>query len=267
METQAVQNQRTEDDEHTEVKEGKTAPSVAFEPIGNEPRKERTTSWLLTFSDMMTLLLAFFVLLFSFSKVDAVKYKKIADSLRKAIGKQNVVLESHEPDASSEPSLEEYDRLLDREMRKMKAQIEALVQEYLLNEYIQVEVGEQGVVVRISNMFLFDIGRAEINETALPVVAKLCDLLKRFPQYKVRVEGHTDDFPIHTERYPSNWELSTARASRIVRYFIESGIDPKRLSAEGFAFYHPIESNETPEGRAKNRRVDIVIRPSEVGRP
>lgn len=110
----------------------------------------------------------------------------------------------------------------------------------------------------LQEKILFPPGSAEIKPETYPILDKLYEILKDLPN-PVEVEGHTDSIPISTEKFPSNWELSTARASSIVRYFIAKGINPERLKASGYADTKPIASNATPKGRAQNRRVEVVI--------
>ena len=113
--------------------------------------------------------------------------------------------------------------------------------------------------MRMSEHTLFDLGSADISDEALPLLQKVGAIISK-TDYLIRIEGHTDDLPIHTERYPSNWELSTARAVNVLRYFIKNhNIDPRRLAAEGFSEFHPLVANETPENRGKNRRVEIIF--------
>lgn len=124
-------------------------------------------------------------------------------------------------------------------------------------------VEERGIVFRFQDSVLFDVGKADLRPEAREILTKVGGLLKKVSN-QIRVEGFTDNLPISTERFPSNWELSTARATTVVRFFIEElNIDPKRLEAAGYGEYHPIASNDDAAGRQKNRRVDIVLlRPS-----
>jgi chemotaxis protein MotB len=124
---------------------------------------------------------------------------------------------------------------------------------------VAVGFTSKGVVMRLSDQVLFDVGVADISPEAIPLLEKVGAIIAG-SSYEVRVEGHTDDVPIKTARYPSNWELSTARAVTVLRYFIETyGISGKRLAAEGFAEYHPMVPNDSTENRAKNRRVEIIF--------
>ena len=231
-----------------------------------EEESGEEAGWIVTFSDLMSLLLCFFILLFSFSTIQEQKFKELLASLQSAFGVDQV------PEAGTREGLEMLNRnttttdpkavdelggMVQKEMEKIKSEVEEFVMKNKLGGKVQVEVGERGAVITISDVIIFPPGEADFTRQATPILEKITDLLRQFP-YKVKVEGHTDNQPIHTEKYPSNWELSTARAAKLVRYFIDHGIDPTRLSAEGYAEYHPIADNTTPEGRARNRRVEIV---------
>ena len=117
----------------------------------------------------------------------------------------------------------------------------------------------EGLIMRLSEHALFDQGSADISAEALPLLDKIGAIISK-TAYLIRIEGHTDNLPIHTELFPSNWELSTARAVNVLRYFIKNhNIDPQRLAAEGFGEFHPLVANDSPENRAKNRRVEIIF--------
>ena len=142
--------------------------------------------------------------------------------------------------------------------------ITAFQEAYNLQEAFTVVATERGVVIHFTDRVLFDTGRAELKAGARGILQSLAAELDKLP-HSVRVEGHTDNVPIHNSLYPSNWELSTARAVGVVRFLIESGgMDPGRLSAVGYGEYRPIASNQTDEGRARNRRVDIVLLRTEL---
>ena len=113
--------------------------------------------------------------------------------------------------------------------------------------------------MRMSEHTIFGLGSADIAAEALPLLHKVGAIISK-TAYQIRIEGHTDDLPIHTERYPSNWELSTARAVNVLRYFVKNhNVDPRRLAAEGFSEFHPVVANDTAENREKNRRVEIIF--------
>lgn len=236
-----------------------------LEEDGFEDDSEGAPEWMVTYGDLVTLLLCFFVLLFSMSKVEEEKFKQVAASLRKAIGKQEVpeagTLEGllmKESDKKPEiEAVDEVGAMLKKEIDKIKSEVEEFILKNKLGGQVKTKIDQKGFIITISDVILFNPGRSIINKTARPLLEKMKNILEQFP-YKVRIEGHTDNTPINTEKYPSNWELSTARACQVVRYFIEQGIPPERISAEGFAQYRPIATNKTRKGRAQNRRVEIV---------
>lgn len=221
--------------------------------------------WIVTFSDLMSLLLTFFILLYSMSSIETNKFRQLMKSVQSALGVQQT------PEAGTREGLEMLDSgneskvnavdelggMVQKELQDIASEVEEFVMKNKLGGKVSVKMDGRGAVIMISDMVLFPEGEATFASQAKPILKKMTEILKEFP-YQVRVEGHTDNLPIHSSKYPSNWELSSARACEIVRFFIRNGIDPKRLMAVGFAQYRPVADNSTPEGRAKNRRVEIV---------
>ena len=220
------------------------------------------SEWMTTYSDLVTLLLCFFVLLFSFSVIDAKKFEAIIRSFQGSLG----VL-----DSGKTIDEDQYISQALQSNRLLREQQEAESMEWLyrqLDEYIQqnnlegtvvLGVEERGLLIRFKDQVLFDSGKAIIRKDGEPIVQSIGEILKQNDR-AIRVEGHTDNVPMHSLLYPSNWELSTARAVNVVKFFIEKvGIAPTRLSAAGYSEYHPIADNDTAENRQKNRRVDVVI--------
>lgn len=211
--------------------------------------------WMVTFSDMTTLLLTFFVLLLSMASLDQRKIKEALGSLQGALG----VLESGQ---KSEMGKEEILSRLDfvtktkQSESKMLSGIRNYIEQANLSSTVSVVKTEKGISVRIMDSVLFESGSATLLDAAKPVLDKLSGVIKDSP-YNIMVEGHTDDIPISTAQFPSNWELSTARAISVAKYMISVGVKPDILSVAGYAQYHPVVPNITPENRAKNRRVEI----------
>ncbi|PID28772.1 MAG: flagellar motor protein [Candidatus Cloacimonadota bacterium] len=227
---------------------------------------EGAPEWMVTYGDLVTLLMCFFVLLFSMSKVEEEKFQQIAESLRSAIGNDDVpeagtreglIMKSDGENESKIDAVDELGAMIAKEMDEIQSEVEEFILKNKLGGQVKTEVDDRGFVITISDVVLFNPGRAVINESSEELLTKMKDILIEFP-YRVRVEGHTDNTPIHTLRYPSNWELSSGRACEVVRYFIERGIPPEQLSAEGFAHYRPVADNSSRDGRAHNRRVEIV---------
>jgi len=177
-------------------------------------------AWMLTYSDLVTQLLIFFVMLFALSG------------------------------AATEDQL-----------KKIKQKIDAYVLQNNLQNVVSTEITQKsGLVISLREKLMFDSGKADIHDEAKKVLTDIIALLKEDPN-RIAIEGHTDNVPIHTPEFPSNWELSTARATNVTRYLIEQlQFAPKRLSSAGYGEYQPIAPNDTEQNRAINRRVDIIVR-------
>ncbi len=218
------------------------------------------SNWMTTFSDMMTLLMTFFVLLYSMSTIDAQKFKAAVSSLRENMGilsggrtmTEQPMVESGSMGSEITPSPHQ-------NLTVARQEIQQYVQEKNLQDRVNMEMTQRGLVVRFTGQILFEVGEAEIRNEGRDVLDKVATVLKEMPN-NVMIEGHTDNLPIDTEEFPTNWELSTARATEVIKYFIEDpGINPKKLSAAGYSKYRPIKPNDSPENRALNRRVEVVI--------
>lgn len=223
-------------------------------------------NWLVTYSDTITLLLCFFVMLFALSSLDVQKFNAMLASFQGAVG----ILDggrslSTEDGASDGPGL--MDSIVPDFWREPIAGTDAeplyddlvrIIADEELGDTVQVAVEERGIVVRFSESVLFDLGKAELKPEFREVLERFAAALLPW-EHPIRVEGHTDYLPIHNEEFASNWELSAIRATTVTRFLLEQGLDPKLLSAVAYSEYHPIASNLTEEGRAQNRRVDIVL--------
>jgi len=220
--------------------------------------------WMVTYGDMMTLLLCFFILLFSFSTIDVVKFRDVIVELQGALGVLSggpMVLNLGDIPAKQ---VTENPSASTRRLEGIKEEIEKKAAEENMSDNVQVTINERGLMIRFTDTALFDLGKADVKPEAVPVLDAIGEELMEVSN-RVAIEGHTDPTPINTPQFPSNWELSTARASAVVHYMIEvSGIAPDRLSASGFSYYHPVVPNNTPEDQAQNRRVDVLILKSDT---
>jgi len=218
-----------------------------------EIQQEEEAKWLTTFNDLMTLLLTFFVLLFSMSSLDFKKMKTFQNSLQSALG----ILEAGK---MTQVEIRPFEvESLAEEMLAEKKNIDELKDELASESSIEVAATQEGAIITFKDTLLFDSGKASINSAALPFLDKVGAMIKK-TKYYVRVEGHTDDTPINTKRFPSNWELSTARAVNVVKHFVESGkVVPQRMSAAGYGESKPLFSNDTRDHKARNRRVEITL--------
>lgn len=226
------------------------------------PLEEGAPAWMTTYSDMITLVLAFFVLLFSFAVIDEARFNELLSSLRITfLGSEGILRGSIDPADLPDSFFQDYEELeleLEDPLETLEI-IHQFIEENGLEDTIHVFVDDRGIVLEISDALLFDSAKADLEIEAIEILSYVADLLGDL-QNKVVVEGHTDDVPINTLLFPSNWELSVARAVTVVRFLVEEkGLDPPRFSAMGYGEYHPVAGNSTAEGRAKNRRVNIVV--------
>ncbi len=215
---------------------------------------ENLERWLLTYADLITLLLAFFVVMYSMSQVDAKKFGKVAEALNGVLkGGESIVKTQADPKKTGHGLLQIGN------LKMIQKQIEERFKEINRQGEIKTEVTERGLVVHIMESALFKASSATLQPRALQVLDLIAAKVKGLPNH-VRIEGHTDDQPINTSVYPTNWELSSARATAVVRYFTNThGISPERISALGYGEYRPVKPNNSIENRAQNRRVDVVI--------
>ncbi len=250
-------------------------------------------AWLGTFADLMNLLLCFFVLLFSMSTIDAQKFELIAASFSESfsifsaggssigegllvsngvsqLSNLDVYMSSMGKAAESE---EEMDETAEFEDKVSEVEAEMLAQNEELAELVEEAVAEQNldgdvdvdftsqyVSLTLNGAILFDSGSATVKENSLPVLEKIGVILQKYADSVVEIEGHTDNVPIHTARFKDNNELSSARALSVFEYFVgNTTLEPAMLKHSGRGEYVPVADNSTPEGRAKNRRVEIKI--------
>ncbi|MCB0262036.1 MAG: OmpA family protein [Calditrichaeota bacterium] len=214
----------------------------AMDEMNRPENLETGDEWLTSYSDLMTLLMTFFVLLASISSIDASKFEQVANSMSNAVGDVD----------TPQKSLEE-----------VYKDVNTMLTEENLSAEVKAEKTPQGVAISVPGAYLFQSGSADISPQAQPLIKRIAEIIRSVP-YNVAIEGHTDDVPIQTREFPSNWELSAARASGIVRFLIDQGIYSRRLRAVGFSDTQPIVPNIdpmtgviSPENRARNRRVVI----------
>jgi chemotaxis protein MotB len=220
---------------------------------------ENAERWLLTYADLITLLLAFFIMMYVFSKKDAYKYDEVASHLKTIFsggtglaGKGSVTATSPIDMPSRGASSGEIKRQLEGEFVDKNRNKSGA-------ENISVLSDERGIVIRVLDKAFFDEGKAELKEEAKSALDKIVPIIKGVENH-IRIEGHTDNVPINTSEFKSNWELSVRRATEVVRYFIEKrGLPPERISATGYAEYRPISQNNSPKNRALNRRIEIIV--------
>lgn len=226
-----------------------------------------------TFADLSTLLLTFFVLLLSFSNMDVVQFREMLGSVRDAFGVQKKIQGSVEAISSSpvEISVDQNDGAGDAPPHSekvdlngaMKEQIEEYVEQAEMQDDVEVELTPRGVVVRVKEGALYQSGSADLDAKSKELLDKIADMQKQFSD-SMQIEGHTDNIPIKSRQYPSNWELSTARAIAALQYLKDDkGISADKLGVAGYADSKPVDTNDTEEGRNRNRRVEFVFQRAE----
>ena len=208
-----------------------------------------TEAWITTYSDTITLLLTFFILLYSMAEVDKEKMQQVSDAMQSQMVGQAPAAPVENP--TQEPPPTDYEKLVEK--------VNEAVKKNNLTDIVKVREEDRGVVLQLDESILFDPGMADLKENSKAVLNSINVLLTDMDN-DVLVEGHTDNVPMHTEKYGSNWELSTARAVNVIRYFIDGkGLNPAKFSAKGYGEFKPLVENSTPENKSINRRVDILI--------
>ena len=212
--------------------------------------------WLLSYADLVTLLLALFTTLYAASSVDANKLAPLQTSLREAFDAPPV-MEARNPRGAIVPPVTVVNAQAmpdDLELRLMQELSEAV-----RLQRVDIHRDSRGLVVSLPQEAAFGTASTDVSAEAQELIGRVAAAVGP-TSGRIRIEGHTDNVPIRTARYASNWELSTARASAVVAFLVESeGFDPARLSAAGYGEFHPHVANDTPENRARNRRIDVVI--------
>ena len=234
-------------------------------PISNDSGDDGPGS-LTTFNDLVTLLMVFFVLLFTMGSVDTKAMEEFQNALQSGLGilgegsQVSIEVRNSRQDLDNAAVLRQADGGVDPVDDQLEdVSIEEALEAFADEPGINVSYSNQGAHITFEDFLLFDFGKADINTGGLAFLDKMAELIQKIP-YPVRVDGHTDNVPIHTARFPSNWELSIARAVSVVKYFAESGnINPQRLSAVGYGDTRPLVPNDSPANRTKNRRVEIVL--------
>jgi len=219
---------------------------------------------------MITLLMALFIVMFAISSVNTTKFKSLSQTLHGAFsggalpgGKSLKPADAvHKPKPIPQPSQAQQKAAAKEanDFEQLKRKIDAYSSSHHLRRQIQATITKRGLVVRIlTDRVLFDSGQAVIKPAARPLLFNMAQLLRVEAKHPIQIEGYTDAVPIRNSVYPTNWELSTARATTVVRRFIQMGVQPGRLGAAGYAALHPVSSNGSATGRSRNRRVQIVL--------
>ncbi|NWG32118.1 MAG: flagellar motor protein MotD [Rhodocyclaceae bacterium] len=239
-----------------------------------EEEHENHERWLVSYADFITLLFAFFVVMYAISSVNEGKYRVLSDSISAAFrnipgssvgamvqvnpsAPMPVTIPFKKPQVTNlktDPQREKNRELLRNKAKEITEALAPLVAQ----GQVRITEGALGITVEINASVLFDSGEARLQPAAARALTAVGQILAT-TDFPITVEGHTDNVPINSVLFPSNWELSGARAASVVRLFIENGVDPRRLTAVGYADQRPVADNATPEGRQRNRRVAITM--------
>ena len=238
---------------------------------------ENHERWLVSYADFITLLFAFFVVMYAISSVNEGKYRVLSDSMVQAFRSANVNGQGEAiimppvivpaaqpappapvPTEAKENIIDEKRRVLSKRMRSMADEIKEALQPLTRDGQVQVTEGAHGITVEINASVVFPVGQAAIGGNAARALEAVATVLVD-ADFPITIEGHTDNTPINTPQFPSNWELSAVRASSVVRLFVEAGVDPSRLTAAGYGDQRPLADNAFEDGRARNRRVTLLI--------
>ncbi|WP_202079219.1 flagellar motor protein MotB [Caldalkalibacillus salinus] len=248
---------------------------------GKNQEEHVDESWLIPYADILTLLLALFIVLFAASSVDAQKFEKLAESLKVAFTGGTGVMEHHAPVVPPDDipvTPDEPEETLDEEqlaefyasqqdledLKQLQEKINDYIQEENLGLSLQTEMTKEGLLLTILDDALFTSGSAEIRPDAVQLAREMSHLLVTEPQRHIQIAGHTDNVPIGdgNQNFRSNWDLSAMRAINFLKILLENeALEPPIFSASGYGEYHPVASNENEEGRAQNRRVEVLILP------
>jgi len=245
---------------------------------------ENDERWLLTYSDMITLLMALFMVLFSISSVNTSKFESLQRAMQdafsgkilsggKSIQQTGSQTEATRPAATPPiPAINAITQELaaskqekaaageQEDFKALKQRLDAYAREHGLSRHVETSVARRGLVIRLlTDGVLYDSGSARLKPSAAPVLDRISQLLRTDFEHPIVVEGHTDSVPIASATFPTNWELSAARATAVVRYLIRDHVDARRLSAAGYGAMHPLTRNGAAAGRSRNRRVEIVL--------
>jgi chemotaxis protein MotB len=231
----------------------------------HDEEPENSERWLLTYSDLITLLLGLFVILYAMSQVDKTKYQDFVSALTQKFGSKTVlaghkgIMQQPAPKVGRAQAAKNAAKSLNNNKKKQIAAVLAVIlSKQIASGQVVIRETKEGVSISLLEKLLFDTGKAIIRPEGLDTLDHISSYLLSVKN-PIRIEGHTDNVPINTPQFPSNWHLSVARSMNTGYYVLQKGLTPERLAIAGYSEYRPIAPNDTAENRAQNRRVEIVI--------
>jgi len=232
--------------------------------------EEGNSAWIVTFADMMTLILVFFILLYTLADFEDEAYKQLIESVQVIDGKGNQisVIDFAKSEGRNPEPLKAIEDMLglssgnvpvENLKPALVADLESMISSTDLADGVELAFDGDQINLQIDGRYLFESGQVELKDRARFIFANLAQMFRDYADYSIAIRGHTDDLNIQTTRFPSNWELSAVRATTVLRFFIQQGIDPERMTATGYADYLPLVENNSPANRTRNRRVEFVL--------
>lgn len=232
--------------------------------------EEGGSAWIVTFADMMTLILVFFILLYTLADFEDQAYRELVNSVQviDGDGNQVSVIDFATRQGRNPEPLQMVDDLLgmnpgNAPVQNLKpallAEMESMIDNTELADSVELAYNGDQINLQIDGRYLFESGSAELKDRARFIFANLGQMFRDHADYRIAIRGHTDDRDIQTRQFPSNWELSAVRATTVLRFFVQQGIDPERMTATGYADRLPLVANSSIENRARNRRVEFVL--------
>ncbi len=232
--------------------------------------EEGGSAWVVTFADMMTLILVFFILLYTLADFEDEAYKELIESVQviDGDGSQISIIDFATRKGRNPEPLKAVEDMLgmnpgevpvDTVKPALVSEMESMIDHSDIADSVELTYNGDQINLQIDGRYLFASGQAELKDRARYIFANLGQMFRDYADYRIAIRGHTDDQSIQTARYPSNWELSAVRATTVLRFFIQQGIDPERMTATGYADHLPLVDNNSVENRARNRRVEFVL--------
>ncbi|MBU2454443.1 MAG: flagellar motor protein MotB [Proteobacteria bacterium] len=224
-------------------------------------------TWLVTYADLMTILLVFFILLYTLSFFEKEKYRHAVETIKVQVEENENLIGLMElmeiPEtADTRITIENITGLHSRE-KSLFENITKFARTNKQKQNISTRILDGKIIVSVNGKALFNSGSAALNPTATSIFDEIIQILYDYPEYNINIKGHTDNIPISTEFFPSNWELSAIRATTVLKYLISKGISPQRLTATGYGDVMPLLPNTSEENKALNRRVEFVLEKKE----
>lgn len=235
-------------------------------------------SWLIPYADLLTLLLALFIVLFASSSLNAQKFKTMTDTFNAIFNGGAGIMENSSPTSQQQQTQQKVQnpsttgatgvQTPEKSLVQIKEKIDNYITTHQLQNLLRTNLTSEGLLITITNDVLFNSGSATVRANEIPIAKEISNALVTNPPHSIIISGHTDDIPINTPQFPSNWELSSMRAINFMHILLQNPkLSPQNFSAKGYGQYRPIAPNDTTENRARNRRVEVLVVPSDTPMP